>query len=100
MVVVYEIQCQACYDFYFEDTARSFGVRFKEHVTVTRASTTAVKTTTSSILAGEDNMFTSQRGHRNILSGSNVEQGRGYELQLSTWTFCHMIHSINYVENV
>ena len=36
--VVYEIQCEGCDDF----LARPFGVRFKEHVAITKASTRAV----------------------------------------------------------
>ena len=36
--VVYEIQCEGCDDF----LARPFGVRFKEHAAITKASTRAV----------------------------------------------------------
>ena len=37
-----EVQCEGCDDFYIEETASPFGMRFKEHVAITRASTRAV----------------------------------------------------------
>ena len=37
-----EVQCEGCDDFYIEETASPFGMRFKEHVAITRASTTEV----------------------------------------------------------
>lgn len=66
--MIYEIQFEGCDDFYIKKTARPFGVRFVEHVAVTRASTTAVGyelkyssytlvITTSLIFVREDEMF-------------------------------------------
>ena len=40
--MIYEIQFEGSDDFYIKKTARPFGVRFVEHVAVTRASITAV----------------------------------------------------------
>ena len=37
-----EVQCEGCDDFYIGETASPFGMRFKEHVAITRASTRAV----------------------------------------------------------
>ena len=65
---VYEFQCEGCDGFYFGQTARPLGVRFKEHIAITRGSTTAVgdhlklsghtfDMSSSSILAREDDMF-------------------------------------------
>ena len=85
--VEYEIQNQGCDDFYVGRGAASSGMRFKEHIAITTASTTAVV----------DHLRCSgymhpgyqprhdcceRRGHvplewpSNILPGSNVTQGR------------------------
>ena len=40
--LIYKIQFELCDDFCIKKTARPFGVRFVEHVAVTRASTTTV----------------------------------------------------------
>ena len=37
-----EVQCDGCDDFCIGKTAGPFGMRFKEHVAITRASTKAV----------------------------------------------------------
>ena len=66
--MIYEIQFEGCDNFYIKKTARHFGVRFVEHVAVTRASTAAIgdglkcsgytlDITTSLIFVREDEMF-------------------------------------------
>ena len=63
-----EVQCEGCDDFCIGETASPFGTRFKEHVAITRASTTAVgdhlklsgqtlDMSSFSILAREEDMF-------------------------------------------
>ena len=85
--VEYEIQYQACDDFYIGEAAVSSGVRFKEHIAITTASTTTVVDhlrCSGHMHLGHQPRFDSceRRGHvplewpSNILSGSNVTQGR------------------------
>ena len=63
-----EVQCEGCDDFCIGETASPFGTSFKEHVAITRASTTAVgdhlklsgqtlDMSSFSILAREEDMF-------------------------------------------
>ena len=63
-----EVQCEGCDDFYIGETASPFGMRFKEHVAITKASTTTVgdhlklssqslDMSSFSILAREEDMF-------------------------------------------
>ena len=89
--VEYEIQYQVCDDFYIGGggggAARSSGVRFKEHIAITTASTTAVvdhlRYSGYMHLGYQPRLDSCERrGHvplewpSNILSGSNVTQGR------------------------
>ena len=89
--VEYEIQNQGCHDFYIGrgegGGAASSGVRFKEHIAITTASTTAVVNhlrCSGYMHPGYQPRLDSceRRGHvplewpPNILSGSNVTQGR------------------------
>ena len=63
-----KIQCGDCEEVYIRETARPFGVRFREHVNSTRVSTTAVgnrlrnmrhvlNPSSSSIVVREDDTF-------------------------------------------
>ena len=64
-----EVQCKGCDDFCIGETAIPFGMRFKEHVAITRASTRVVgdhlklsgrhtfDMSSFSILTGEEDMF-------------------------------------------
>ena len=111
-----EVQCKGCDDFCIGETAIPFGMRFKEHVAITRASTRVVgdhlklsgrhtfDMSSFSILTGEEDMF-----KRRV----TIEIGRPskYFVGLQLWaetliasspqyieTFCHRIHSVNHLK--
>ena len=83
-------------------------MRFKEHVAITGASTTAVgdhiklsghtlDMSSSSILATEEDMFERRnRGAIEIFCQRSTEDA-GYELPRSIKKFCHVVHSTNHV---
>ena len=101
--VEYEIQYQGSDDFYIGEAARSSEVRFKEHIAITTASTTAVvdvqatctlDINTASILAREEDMF-HWSGPRIFCRAPTLHRDTGYEHPTIIETFCQVIHRTN-----
>ena len=102
-----KVQCKGCDDFCIGETASPFGMRFKEHVAITRASTTAVgdhlklsgrqtfDMSSFSILTREEDMF-KRRVREAIEIFCRAETLIASSPQYIE-TFCHRIHSVNHV---